>query len=131
MPSAVEDVVETGRSSSNPSLTPSEASSHFLRQTSTPLGAASIYQSRAANRYSSAKTADTSCNDWPDYGIRAEVHGIPHSEIQNWDNDLIRQNDISIEGGGLLLFSSYATRHLQSQVGDQLVRMFRRRGWPG
>ncbi len=70
-------------------------------------------------------------NDWPEFGVRAEIHGIPHYEIQDWDNDLLRQNDISIEGGGLLLFSSYATRHLPDQVGDQLVRMLRRRGWSG
>ncbi len=70
-------------------------------------------------------------NDWPEFGVRVEIHGIPHSEVQNWDNDLLRQNDISIEGGGLLLFSSYATRHLPYQVGDQLVRMLRRRGWSG
>lgn len=70
-------------------------------------------------------------NDWPEFGVRAEIHGIPHYEIQDWDNDLLRQNDISIEGGGLLLFSSYATRHLPDQVGDQLLRMLRRRGWSG
>jgi hypothetical protein len=70
-------------------------------------------------------------NDWPQYGVRAEIHGIPHFEVRNWDNDLLRQNDISIEGGGLLLFSSYATRHLQQKVGDQLGRMLRRRGWTG
>lgn len=68
--------------------------------------------------------------DWPDYGIRTEIHGIPHSQVKNWDKDLLRQNDISIEGG-LLVFSSYATRHLGVRVGDQLVRMFRRRGWSG
>ncbi len=70
-------------------------------------------------------------NDWPEFGVRAEIHGIPHFEVPNWDNDLRRQNEISIEGGGLLLFSSFATRHLQAQVGDQLVRMLRRRGWSG
>jgi len=68
--------------------------------------------------------------DWPDYGIRVEIHGIPHNEVRNWDRDLLRQNDISIEGG-LLIFSSYATRHLEGRVGDQLVRMFRSRGWTG
>lgn len=69
-------------------------------------------------------------NDWPDFGIRTEIHGIPHSEIWQWDDDLLRQNDISIEGG-LLMFSSYGIRRLQSRVGNQLVTMFRRRGWRG
>lgn len=67
-------------------------------------------------------------NDWPDFGIRAEVHGIPHSEVRNWDHDLLRQNDITIAGGGLLVFSSYAIRHLDGVVGDQLARLFATRG---
>lgn len=69
--------------------------------------------------------------DWPAYGIRVEVHGIPHSYVQNWDSDLLRQNDITIEGGGLLIFSSYAIRHLQPVVSRQLLSMFRSRGWLG
>jgi hypothetical protein len=67
-------------------------------------------------------------NDWPDFGIRAEIHGIPHSEVRNWDHDLLRQNDITIAGGGLLVFSSYAIRHLDRVVSDQLARLFATRG---
>lgn len=68
---------------------------------------------------------------WARLGVCAEVHGIPHSEVRNWDNDLLRQNDIAIEGGGLLVFSSYAIRHLADRVQSQLVNMFRNRGWRG
>ncbi len=68
-------------------------------------------------------------NDWPDVGVRVEIHGIPHSEIRNWDSDLLRQNDLSIQGGGLLVFSSYAVRHVQDRVESQLVRMFTSRGY--
>jgi hypothetical protein len=68
-------------------------------------------------------------SDWPDFGIRAEVHGIPHSRVRNWDADLLRQNDITIAGGGLLVFSSFAIRHLPTRVGDQLETLFRSRGW--
>ena len=50
-------------------------------------------------------------------------------QVRNWDDDLLRQNDISIAGGGLLIFSSYAVRHAQPRVEAQLVEMFRRRGW--
>jgi hypothetical protein len=67
--------------------------------------------------------------DWPEYGIRVEIHGIPHSYVQNWDSDLLRQNDITIEGGGLLIFSSHAIRHLQPVVARQLLSLFRSRGW--
>ncbi|MBA3233275.1 MAG: hypothetical protein H0T17_04925 [Propionibacteriales bacterium] len=69
-------------------------------------------------------------DEWPDLGIRVEIHGIPHSEVRQWDDDLLRQNDISIQGG-LLVFSSYAIRHLQPRVDRQLLDMFRSRGWRG
>jgi hypothetical protein len=68
--------------------------------------------------------------DWKTWGVRSEIHGIPHSEVANWDRDLERQNEVTIRGGGLLIFSSYAIRHLATNVGDQLERMFRTRGWP-
>ena len=67
--------------------------------------------------------------EWINLAIRAEIHGIPHSKVANWDRDLERQNEITIAGGGLLIFSSYAIRHLAGTVGDQLERMFRSRGW--
>ncbi len=65
------------------------------------------------------------------WGVRAEVHGIPHLAVRNWDRDLERQNEISIDGSGLLVFSSYAIRRQPQLVGDQLVRMLRSRGWQG
>jgi hypothetical protein len=68
-------------------------------------------------------------NDWPAFGIRVEIHGIPHSEVRNWDEDLLRQNDITIDGGGLLVFSSYAIRHFGPVVGEQLEKAFVARGW--
>lgn len=67
--------------------------------------------------------------EWTRWGVRSEIHGIPHSRVANWDHDLERQNEINIEVGGLLVFSSYAIRHLASTVGDQLERMLRSRGW--
>lgn len=68
---------------------------------------------------------------WDAWGIRAEIHGVPHSRVENWDRDLERQNEITIRGGGLLIFSSYAIRHMATTVGSQLDRMFRSRGWHG
>jgi hypothetical protein len=69
--------------------------------------------------------------EWEEFGVRAEIHGIPHMFVRNWDQDLLRQNDLSIGGEGLLVFSSYAIRHLQDRVGSQLVQMLRRRGYRG
>jgi hypothetical protein len=69
--------------------------------------------------------------DWPTWGVRAEIHGVPHSFVANWDQDLLRQNDIAI-AGDLLVFSSYAVRRQAIRVGNQLEAMFRRKGWaPG
>lgn len=67
--------------------------------------------------------------DWPAWGVRTEIHGIPHSRIARWDEDLMRQNEIAIHGAGLLVFSSYATRHLGERVARQLQRMFESHGW--
>lgn len=83
----------------------------------------SVLRHRTGNYYLDA--------EWQRWDIRAEVHGIPHSWVSSWDRDLERQNEISIHGGGLLIFSSYAVRHLAQTVGDQLERMFRSRGWAG
>jgi hypothetical protein len=69
-------------------------------------------------------------NDWPDFGIRAEIHGIPHARVVNWDDDLLRQNDVNVTAG-LLVFSSYAVRRNTRRVAHQLLAMFRRRGWTG
>lgn len=70
-------------------------------------------------------------NDWPKWGVRVEIHGIPHLYVRNWSEDLLRQNEVMISGGGLLVFSSYAVRHLPGRVGGQLEAMFVRRGWRG
>ena len=67
---------------------------------------------------------------WDEMGVRVEVHGIPHTHVRNWDDDLLRVNEISIVGGALV-FSSYAIRHRADQVAEQLLRMFRSRGWTG
>ena len=45
-------------------------------------------------------------NAWTLLGIRAEIHGIPHRRIAQWDEDLLRQNDITHRdrrSAGLLL----------------------------
>jgi hypothetical protein len=67
---------------------------------------------------------------WDDIGVRVEIHGIPHMQARTWDDDLLRLNEISIVGGALV-FSSYAIRHRADQVAEQLLRMFRSRGWSG
>jgi hypothetical protein len=68
---------------------------------------------------------------WDEYGVACEIHGIPHMAVVRWDADLFRQNEIVIAGDGLLVFSSFAVRHRGVDVIDQVVRLLRRRGWPG
>lgn len=67
--------------------------------------------------------------EWTTHGIAVEIHGIPHLRIRDWDGDLDRGNEITIQDKRLLIFSSYAIRHRQDRVGDQLMRMFASRGW--
>ncbi|MEJ7633841.1 type IV toxin-antitoxin system AbiEi family antitoxin domain-containing protein [Aeromicrobium sp.] len=60
---------------------------------------------------------------WRRFNLSCEVHGIPHMRVENWDEDLLRLNEVSIRGDRTLVFSSYAIRRLRSTVKDQLLRM--------
>ena len=68
---------------------------------------------------------------WESLGMSAEIHGIPHHAVRQWDADLLRANEIVIGGERLLIFSSYAIRHEQAAVADQLFRMAKACGWTG
>ena len=65
------------------------------------------------------------------YGVGVEIHGLPHQGVVNWSDDLHRANEIVIAGPRLLFFTSYAVRHEQQVVVDQLVRALRAGGWTG
>lgn len=66
---------------------------------------------------------------WLEYDTACEIHGIPHLRVTQWDEDLLRSNEVNIAGSRLLVFSSYAIRHEEEVVGNQLERMLRRGGW--
>lgn len=69
---------------------------------------------------------------WSDaLGFGVEVHGIPHLAVERWDRDLERSNEIVICGDVQLAFSSFAVRRRPRDVGEQLLRMARARGWTG
>ncbi len=65
------------------------------------------------------------------FGFGVEVHGIPHLAVEQWDDDLVRANEVVITGRHCLTFSSYAVRHHPGSVLDQLDRMARAHGWEG
>ncbi len=67
--------------------------------------------------------------DWEDYKISAEIDGMPHMSVLNWDADLDRMNEIAIDHRTLLRFTSYAVRHRKPAVASTLVRAFTSRGW--
>ena len=69
--------------------------------------------------------------EWKEFGAACEVHGIPHLEVVKWDDDLDRANDIVATGPRLLIFSSFAIRHRQDRVAEQIGRLLRRGGWRG
>lgn len=67
--------------------------------------------------------------DWSEYGVAAEIHGIPHLTIARWDDDLQRGNELVIGGRRVVVFSSFGVRRRQDQVGDQLRRLLISAGW--
>lgn len=69
--------------------------------------------------------------EWKRFDAACEIHGIPHLEVVQWDDDLDRANDVVVSGPRLLIFSSFAIRHRQDRVVDQVERLLRRGGWRG
>ena len=59
---------------------------------------------------------------WKAFNLAVEVHGIPHMEVEQWDGDLLRLNEVVIDGRRTLVFSSYAIRRQRSVIIDQLRR---------
>ena len=66
---------------------------------------------------------------WDDLQLAVEVHGTQHQQIGQWDKDLLRGNEIVIDGRRLLIFTSHAIRHERVLVTGQLQRMFLSLGW--
>ncbi|WP_229051896.1 hypothetical protein [Aeromicrobium sp. Leaf350] len=69
--------------------------------------------------------------EWAPYGVAAEIHGLPHHGVVQWSADLVRANEIVIDGPRLLIFTSYVIRHEPALVLDQLARALRAGGWTG
>lgn len=67
--------------------------------------------------------------DWEEYGLAAEVDGLPHMNVLSWDSDLDRMNEIAIQHRTLLRFTAYAVRHRGHDVGRTLTRALISRGW--
>lgn len=59
---------------------------------------------------------------WEAFNLAVEVHGIPHMDVEQWDGDLLRLNEVVIGGRRTLVFSSYAIRRQRGVVIDQLRR---------
>lgn len=66
---------------------------------------------------------------WDDVDLAVEVHGTQHQQVNQWDADVIRGNEIVIAGRRLLMFTSYAIRHHPDVVAQQLRRMANSLGW--
>lgn len=62
---------------------------------------------------------------WKKFNLACEIHGIPHMAIEQWDGDLLRLNEVAIDGRRTLIFSSYAIRRQREVVKDQLRRSTR------
>lgn len=59
---------------------------------------------------------------WAELNLAVEVHGIPHMDVERWDGDLLRLNEVAIGVRRTLVFSSFAIRRHRGVVVDQLRR---------
>lgn len=62
---------------------------------------------------------------WKQFNLACEIHGIPHMAVEQRDGDLLRLNEVTIDGRRTLIFSSYAIRRQREVVKDQLRRSTR------
>jgi hypothetical protein len=69
--------------------------------------------------------------EWQQYGVSAEIYGVPHMQVVQWDADLDRTTDITADGRRVLQFTSYAVRHHAARVAERLARALRTGGWSG
>lgn len=53
---------------------------------------------------------------------RSVIDAASHMEVERWDGDLLRLNEVAIGGRRTLVFSSYAIRRHRAVVLDQLRR---------
>lgn len=65
----------------------------------------------------------------PFLGFGVEIHGVPHHDIESWDADVTRANEIVIAAKPHLCFTSFAVRHERLAVADQLQRMAATKDW--
>ncbi|BCB78735.1 hypothetical protein GCM10022251_78690 [Phytohabitans flavus] len=57
---------------------------------------------------------------WREWRLHVEVDGAHHMEVRHWEEDMVRQNDIWIEGDRILRFSAGQVRRHPAEVAAQL-----------
>jgi very-short-patch-repair endonuclease len=57
---------------------------------------------------------------WPDYRLQVEVDGAHHMDVDQWGADMLRQNQLWIEGDRILRFPSWLVRSRPEIVADQI-----------
>jgi very-short-patch-repair endonuclease len=55
---------------------------------------------------------------WRGLNLAVEIHGIPHMRVENRDSDLMRLNEMVIDGRRTLVFSSHAIRRHPERVAN-------------
>jgi very-short-patch-repair endonuclease len=66
---------------------------------------------------------------WPRWRLQVEVDGAHHMDVQQWEADLRRQNDIWVAGDRILRFTAFQVRHRPADVADQIRRALVAAGW--
>jgi very-short-patch-repair endonuclease len=79
-------------------------------------------QDRRTDAYGRLRFIDA---HWPDHRLQVEIDGAHHMDVRHWTADMLRQNQIWIEGDRILRFPAWLLRSDPSMVVAQLSAALR------
>ena len=96
----------------------------LLRQARLPLPTRQAIRQRANGRW----YLDVA---WEQYGLVGEVDGSHHRDVEQWEADVLRQDELVISGDAVLRLLSWWIRDRPEMVTDLVRRALVARGWTG
>jgi hypothetical protein len=68
---------------------------------------------------------------WRRWGLHVEVDGAHHMDVRQWEDDMLRQNDVWISGDRILRFPASLVRRNPAKVAHQILAALRAGGYSG
>jgi hypothetical protein len=68
---------------------------------------------------------------WRRWGLHVEVDGAHHMDVQQWEDDMLRQNDVWISGDRILRFPASLVRRNPTMVANQIRAALEAGGYSG